>query len=156
LKGQRAHPYMPNSVPAIHQEMLDALGVDTIDELFEQIPADHRLTKALQLPPALTSESELRRHMLELLSKNTSCEEALSFLGGSCWQHHVPAVCDEIIRRSEFLTPVWGTASSDLGRNQAWFEFTSQLGELVIWTWLLCPFIAGAARLDMRFVWLHG
>jgi glycine dehydrogenase subunit 1 len=131
LKGQRAHPYMPNSVPAIHQEMLDALGVDTIDELFEQIPADHRLTKALQLPPALTSESELRRHMLELLSKNTSCEEALSFLGGSCWQHHVPAVCDEIIRRSEFLTPVWGTASSDLGRNQAWFEFTSQLGELV-------------------------
>ena len=60
-----------------------------------------------------------------------SCEAALSFLGGGCWQHHVPAIVDEIVRRTEFLTPVWGTASSDLGRNQAWFEFTSQLGELL-------------------------
>ena len=39
--------------------------------------------------------------------------------------------CDEIARRSEFLTPVWGTPSSDHGRNQAWFEFASQLGELI-------------------------
>ena len=43
----------------------------------------------------------------------------------------MPAVCDEIVARSEFLTPVWGTPHSDHGRNQAWFEFTSQLGELV-------------------------
>jgi glycine dehydrogenase subunit 1 len=43
----------------------------------------------------------------------------------------VPAICDEIVRRSEFLTPVWGTPSSDHGRNQAWFEFTSQLAELI-------------------------
>ena len=111
--------------------MLDAVGVGSTEELFAQIPEDHRLKAPMELPPALTSESELKRHMLGLLSKNTSCEEALSFLGGGCWQHHVPAICDEIIRRSEFLTPVWGTASSDLGRNQAWFEFTSQLGELV-------------------------
>ena len=127
----RPHPYMPNSLPAIRQEMLDAVGVGSTEELFAQIPEDHRLKAPMELPPALTSESELKRHMLGLLSKNTSCEEALSFLGGGCWQHHVPAICDEIIRRSEFLTPVWGTASSDLGRNQAWFEFTSQLGELV-------------------------
>ena len=43
----------------------------------------------------------------------------------------MPAICDEIVRRSEFLTPVWGTPSSDHGRNQAWFEFASQLGELI-------------------------
>ena len=43
----------------------------------------------------------------------------------------MPAICDEIVRRSEFLTPVWGTPSSDHGRNQAWFEFASQLGELL-------------------------
>ena len=66
-----------------------------------------------------------------MLGKNEDCETNLSFLGGGCWQHHVPAICDEIVGRSEFLTPVWGTPSSDLGRNQAWFEFTSQLGELV-------------------------
>ena len=131
MANARPHPFMPNSVPATQREMLAALGIDSIEPLFAQIPADHRLKKALDLPEALSSESELRRHMTELLSKNRSCSETLSFLGGGCWQHHVPAVCDEIVRRSEFLTPVWGTPPSDLGRNQAWFEFTSQLGELI-------------------------
>ena len=110
---------------------MEALGIDSVQTLFSQIPDEHRLKIPLDLPPALTSESELRRHMRELLSRNRSCEEFLNFLGGGCWQHHVPAICDEIVQRSEFLTPVWGTASSDLGRNQAWFEFTSQLGELI-------------------------
>lgn len=127
----RPHPFMPNSVPAVRRELLDALGVDDAEELFEQIPPEHRYSAPLNLPRALTSELELRRHMLGLLDKNRSCEEALSFLGGGCWHHHVPAVCDEVIRRSEFLTPVWGTPASDLGRNQSWFEFTSQLGELL-------------------------
>ena len=127
----RPHPFMPNSVPAVRRQLLDALNVADAEELFEQIPPDHRYRAPLNLPPAMSSELELRRHMLGLLGRNRSCEEVLSFLGGGCWQHHVPAVCDEIIRRSEFLTPVWGTPSSDLGRNQAWFEFTSQLGELL-------------------------
>ena len=128
---QRAHPFMPNSVPAIKQQLLRALGIDSVEQLFAQIPAEHRLREPLALPPALSAETELSRHMVSILSRNVSCESALSFLGGGCWQHHVPAICDEIVRRTEFLTPVWGTASSDLGRNQAWFEFTSQLGELL-------------------------
>lgn len=128
---RRAHPFMPNSVPAIKAELMATLGIDSVDELFEQIPQDHRLTRPLDLPPAITSEVALSRHMRGLLDRNVSCAERLNFLGGGCWQHHVPAVCDEIARRTEFLTPVWGTPSSDLGRNQAWFEFTSQLGELL-------------------------
>ncbi len=122
---------MPNSVPAARKALQDELGVASVEELFAQIPASHRLQRPLELPPTLSAESELRRHMTGMLGRNRSCEEYLNFLGGGCWQHHVPAVCDEIVRRSEFLTPVWGTPSSDLGRNQAWFEFTSQLGELV-------------------------
>lgn len=122
---------MPNSVPAIREEILQAIGVDSTEQLFAQIPQEHRLQRPLKLPPAISAESELRRHMSDLLAKNTSCEKALNFLGGGCWQHHVPAICDEIVARSEFLTPVWGTPSSDLGRNQSWFEFTSQLGELI-------------------------
>jgi glycine dehydrogenase subunit 1 len=110
---------------------MSLLGIDSVDELFRQIPDDHLTRRSLDLPPALSSEVELGRHMRGLLAKNRSCESTLSFLGGGCWQHHVPAVCDEIARRSEFLTPVWGTPSSDHGRNQAWFEFTSQLGELL-------------------------
>ena len=126
-----SHPYMANAVPAVKQAMLDALGVSSLDALFEQIPHDHRLMRPLALPPALRSEVALHRHMTDLLARNAHCEDNLSFLGGGCWQHHVPAICNEITGRSEFLTSVWGTPSSDHGRNQAWFEFTSQLGELL-------------------------
>ena len=66
-----------------------------------------------------------------MLSRNETCEKNLNFLGAGCWQHHVPAVVDEIVGRTEFLTPVWGSPQSDHGRNQAWFEYASQLGELL-------------------------
>jgi glycine cleavage system P protein (glycine dehydrogenase) subunit 1 len=126
-----AHPYMPNSTEALERELLDAVGAADVESLFAQIPASHRMRGALDLPPALVSEAALRRHLVDLLARNESCERNLNFLGGGIWQHHVPAICDEVARRSEFLTPVWGTPSSDHGRNQAWFEFASQLAELV-------------------------
>jgi glycine dehydrogenase subunit 1 len=126
-----AHPYMANSVPAIKAAMLKEIGAPSIEALFEQVPADHRMRRPLVLPPQLASEAELKRHLVDLLNQNRTCEQMLSFLGAGIWQHHVPAICDEIGTRSEFLTSVWGTAMSDHGRNQAWFEFTSQLGELV-------------------------
>jgi glycine dehydrogenase subunit 1 len=122
---------MANSAPASRQELLDAVGVADPEELFVQIPADHRLRRPLELPGALASEAALSRHLRQLLSRNEDCEAHLSFLGGGCWQHHVPAVCDEMAQRTEFVTPVWGTPASDHGRNQAWFEFASQLGELL-------------------------
>jgi glycine dehydrogenase subunit 1 len=126
-----AHPYMASSPPELLQELLDAVGVADAEELFAQIPAGHRTTTELRLPRALRSEAELGRHLRDTLARNATCEEHLSFLGGGVWQHHVPAVCDEIAQRTEFLTPVWGTPASDVGRNQAWFEFASQLGELL-------------------------
>ena len=125
-----AHPYMANSVPAIKQEMLDAIGVRSVGELFRQIPVEHRLARPLDLPSAL-SEMELRRHLVKTLSKNDTAEQNLNFLGAGCWQHHVPAAVDEVVRRNEWLTSVFGEPSSDHGRNQAWFEFCSQLGELL-------------------------
>jgi glycine dehydrogenase subunit 1 len=126
-----AHPYMASSPPELLQELLDAVGVADAEELFAQIPAEHRMAGDLRLPRALRSEAELSRHLRTTLARNATCEERLSFLGGGVWQHHVPAVCDEIAQRTEFLTPVWGTPASDVGRNQAWFEFASQLGELL-------------------------
>ncbi|MCU1680030.1 MAG: aminomethyl-transferring glycine dehydrogenase subunit GcvPA [Amycolatopsis sp.] len=126
-----AHPYMPNSTPDTKSAMMRAIGISDVSELFEQIPADHLVAKPIALDAGIRAESRLRRHLRRLLDRNESCAENLNFLGAGCWQHYVPAVCDEIGARSEFLTPVWGTPSSDHGRNQAWFEFTSQLGELV-------------------------
>jgi len=122
---------MANATPEAKAAMLAAIGAPDIASLFAQIPAEHRFRGTLDLPPALTSEVALKRHMLELLKKNQDCEQTLSFLGSGIWQHHVPAMVDEVVGRTEFLTSVWGTPSSDHGRNQAWFEFCSLLGELI-------------------------
>jgi glycine dehydrogenase subunit 1 len=122
---------MANALPGVKAAMLKEIGAKTIEELFEQIPADHRLKTPLASPPGIRSEATLKKQLVGLLRQNVSCEDNLSFLGAGVWQHHVPAVCDEIGTRSEFLTSVWGTAMSDHGRNQAWFEFCAQLGELV-------------------------
>jgi glycine dehydrogenase subunit 1 len=126
-----AHPWMANSLADIKQAMLKEIGARSTEELFEQIPSSHRLKRPLRLPRQLSSEAELKRHLVGLLAKNENCEGNLNFLGAGCWQHHVPAVVDEIVGRNEFLTPVWGSAQSDHGRNQAWFEYASQLGELL-------------------------
>lgn len=127
----RAHPWMANSAPGAIQTMLDEIGASSVAEVFEQIPQDHFRKTPLELPPALTSEHELKRDLLTKLKKNADCETNLSFLGAGVWQHHVPAIVDEIVGRTEFATNVWGSYQSDHGRNQAWFEFSSQLGALL-------------------------
>ncbi len=131
MRETGGHPWMGNSLPDIKQRMLAEIGVDKIETLFEQIPQDHRLKTPLDLPLGIKSESALRRHLTDMLAKNESADTNLTFLGAGCWPHHVPAVVDEIVGRTEFLTPVWGSAQSDFGRNQAWFEYASQLGELL-------------------------
>jgi glycine dehydrogenase subunit 1 len=127
----RAHPWMASSAPSALEAMLAAIGARSADELFAQIPADHLRTAPLDLPPALDSEVALRRHLAERLRLNADCERNLSFLGAGVWQHHVPAVVDEIVGRTEFATNVWGSYQSDHGRNQAWWEFQSGLGALL-------------------------
>lgn len=126
-----AHPYMPSSADKDRSLMMAATSVADIEELFEQIPRDHYAARPFDLPAGLRSEAAVHRHMTSILKRNQSCADVLNFLGAGYWQHYVPAVCDEIAGRSEFLTSVWGTPSSDHGRNQAWFEFASQLGALL-------------------------
>jgi glycine dehydrogenase subunit 1 len=125
-----AHPYMPNSDPGIKREMLKEIGVQSVEELFADIPEGTRLKKRLQLPPA-KSEYQVRREVEAILSRNKTCGDLVSFLGAGCWPHYVPAVCDEINSRSEFLTAYAGDVYSDLGRYQAFFEFQSMIGNLV-------------------------
>ena len=66
-----------------------------------------------------------------MIGKNKSCVENLNFCGAGCWQHYIPAICDEITGRGEFLTAYAGGTYSDHGKNQAIFEFQSLIGELV-------------------------
>jgi glycine dehydrogenase subunit 1 len=125
------HPYIPNTAPAVRAEMLAAVGVRDAAELYDGIPDEIRLGRPLELPEPILSERELRRHVAGLLKKNTPTSDVISFLGGGCWQHDVPAVCDEINSRAEFLTAYGGDTYSDLGKYQAIFEFQSMIGELV-------------------------
>ena len=74
-----AHPWMANSGSGAKQEMLGEIGAASIEELFEQIPQDHHRSKPLDLPPALVSESELRRHLVKTLAANQDCENIPEF-----------------------------------------------------------------------------
>jgi len=124
------HPYIPNSVPEIKESMLWEIGVDSSEELYADIPKKFVMKRRLDLPKP-SPEYGVRKHTMALLSKNKSFYEMPSFLGAGCWPHYVPAVCDEIIGRAEFLTSYAGNEYIDLGRFQALFEFQSMIGELV-------------------------
>ncbi len=126
------HPYIPNSVPKIKREMLDFIGAKDADELYaEMIPERLLLKREMELPEPILSELGLKRHVVDILSKNKDTEEYISFLGGGCWQHYVPKVCEVIQSRSEFLTAYAGGGYSDQGRFQANFEFQSLICELL-------------------------
>jgi glycine dehydrogenase subunit 1 len=125
------YPYIPNSVPEVKAQMLREIGAESIDEFFEDVPDGLRLKGDLNLPAPLLSEAALKRHVAGMLERNGTCEKFLSFLGAGCWQHHVPAVCDEVNQRGEFLTAYAGEPYDDHGRFQALFEYASMMGELL-------------------------
>jgi glycine dehydrogenase subunit 1 len=112
------------------EAMLAAIGVESVDELFEQVPAGVRLGRALDLEPAL-SEPELVRHLEELAAKNAHTGSELSFLGAGMYDHYVPAVVDAVLSRGEFLTaytPYQPEMSQ--GVLQAIFEYQTAICEL--------------------------
>ncbi len=126
------HPYMPNSVPAVKQQMLDELGVESIEEIYKSlIPDDLLYKERLNLPEPIVNEYELKRHVMGILKKNITTEDYVSFLGAGCYRHQVPAICDELNMRGEFLTAYCGDTYSDHGKMQAIFEYTSMMGELL-------------------------
>lgn len=125
-----AHPYIPNSVPVEKEKMLSAIGLKSAEDIFSEIPENLRFKGKMDIPEPFESEYELKRHVEGLLSKNKSCKDNLSFLGGGTWQHYVPAVCDTIGSRDEFLTAYVGDAYSDHGKFQALFETASMIAEL--------------------------
>jgi len=131
IKGYKNHPYIPNSDPKVQEEMLRELGLSSLEELHREIPEDMKLKEPLNMPKPYGSEYELKRGVEDMLNKNTSAAEMLNFLGAGCWQHYVPAVCDEVNRRSELLTGYAGEVYNDHGRFQTLFEYESLVAELL-------------------------
>lgn len=125
------HPYIPNSAPESRKAMLEHLGINSVDDIYQEIPEHLQFKQALDIPAPLLSEAELKRHVERIMAKNTHCGEVVSFLGAGCYQHHVPSICDEINSRSEFLTAYAGEPYDDHGRFQALFEYTSMMTEML-------------------------
>jgi glycine dehydrogenase subunit 1 len=110
--------------------MLRAIGVDSIDDLFEQVPEAVRFGRSLDVPPAL-GEAALMRHLEELAGRNADSSSELSFLGMGIYDHYVPAISDAILSRGEFLTaytPYQPEMSQ--GVLQAIFEYQTAICEL--------------------------
>jgi glycine dehydrogenase subunit 1 len=111
--------------------MLAAIGVGSLDELFDrQVPAGVRLGRALDLPAGLP-EQDVYTHLRDLAARNVSAEDELCFLGGGMYDHYVPAVVDMLMERSEFLTPYTPYQPEvSQGGLQVMFEYQTAISEL--------------------------
>lgn len=120
--------FIPHS-PKERDEMLATIGVKSLADLFDSVPANHRFPE-LDLPPALT-EMEAASLLNELAGSNASTRELISFLGAGMYNHYIPSVVDHIIRRGEFYTaytPYQPEISQ--GTLQAIFEYQSLIAAL--------------------------
>jgi glycine cleavage system P protein (glycine dehydrogenase) subunit 1 len=119
--------YLPKS-PAERQEMLAAIGVKSIDELFECIPEKYRLRGPLNLPGPL-SEAEVIQYFKERAAENSLGYS--SFLGAGVYQHLRSVITDTILLRGEFLTSYTPyQAEITQGTLQAIFEFQTLMCQL--------------------------
>lgn len=112
------------------QKMLETIGVNSVDDLFVDVPKAARLTKPLDLPDH-QGEMEVERALTALAAKNLDAAAVPSFLGAGLYRHFVPAAVDHLIQRGEFLTaytPYQPEISQ--GTLQTLFEFQTQVALL--------------------------
>jgi glycine dehydrogenase subunit 1 len=113
------------------REMLAAIGVGSIEDLFADIPAAVRLDRPLSGLGEGLSEQEVFDEFRALAARNVSAEDEISFLGAGMYDHYVPALVDSIIMRSEFLTPYTPYQPEiSQGGLQAMFEYQTAISEL--------------------------
>ena len=123
------HPFLALT-DSDREEMLGTIGVDSVEELFRDLPKAVRFGRELDLEPAL-SEQEVFAHVAALAERNADASRELSFLGAGMYDHYVPAVVDAILQRGELLTaytPYQPEMSQ--GVLQAIFEYQTAICEL--------------------------
>ena len=111
-------------------DMLAAIGVASIDELFVDVPKDKRIAGLLDLPKS-KGELEVERLMGRMAARNVAAGAVPFFVGAGAYRHHVPASVDHLIQRSEFLTsytPYQPEIAQ--GTLQVLFEFQTQVARL--------------------------
>jgi glycine dehydrogenase subunit 1 len=112
------------------REMLDVIGVESVDDLFAEIPEGVRLGRELDLP-AGRAEQGVYEHLAGLAGRNRHCDEEVTFLGAGMYDHYVPSLIDTLLQRSEFLTPYTPYQPEvSQGGLQVMFEFQTAISEL--------------------------
>jgi len=122
-------PYIQNTDDD-RKQMLETIGVRSVDELFTMIPQELQLRRLLNLPTAL-SELELTQLLGKITASNQAATEMVSFLGGGCYDHFIPAAVDTLASHGNFVTaytPYQAEASQ--GSLQAFFEYQTLITEL--------------------------
>jgi len=110
--------------------MLQEIGVDGLETLFQSIPQDLRLKKNLNLPPPL-DEEELRHHITRLSQKNIIDSSWISFLGAGAYAHTIPSATLSVASRSEFVTAYTPyQAEVSQGNLQAFFEYQTMIADI--------------------------
>jgi glycine dehydrogenase subunit 1 len=123
------HHYLPNT-PADRQAMLNTIGVQSVEELFADIPADIRLKQPLELPAAI-SELEILRMMQQRAGRNSNVDDYPCFLGAGAYDHFIPSVVSHLAGRAEFYTAYTQYQPEiSQGGLQALWEYQSFICEL--------------------------
>jgi glycine dehydrogenase subunit 1 len=113
------------------QSMLERIGLQSLENLFDDIPPELKIQSRPKDFPKPHSELEAFRHLFSILSKNKSGAEFLSFIGSGLFDHYVPAVVEEIQNRSEFKTSYTPYAPEmSQGLLTALYEYQSMVCEL--------------------------
>jgi glycine dehydrogenase subunit 1 len=130
LTSIRAVSRYTSATDADREAMLAAIGVESIDDLFADIPPELRLDRPLDLPDG-RSETEVFDELRALAARNADADSELCFLGAGMYDHYVPAIVDAITQRSEFLTPYTPYQPEvSQGGLQVMFEFQTAISEL--------------------------
>ena len=119
-------PFIPHT-DEDERTMLEAIGVNSIEDLFDEIPAELRSNQLAHIPAAI-GEMELLR---EMAARARQDETRLSFLGAGAYEHHIPSAVLELISRGEFLTaytPYQAEASQ--GTLQVTYEYQTMMAHL--------------------------
>src|SRR2546423_5056048 len=119
-----------SATAADRREMLDAIGVESVEELFRDIPEPVRQREPIGLPDGM-AEQDVYDHLRRLAARNRDAEAEVTFLGAGMYDHYVPALIDSILQRSEFLTPYTPYQPEiSQGTLQAMFEYQTAISEL--------------------------
>src|SRR5262249_16816401 len=119
-----------SNTPAQQKEMLETIGVSSIEELLVRIPPKARLSRPLNLPPAM-AEIDLVRHMRRLAATNANADDYAGFLGAGSYDHTIPSPINHLISRGEFFTaytPYQPEASQ--GTLRTIYEYQTMMAEL--------------------------